>query len=537
MKYPEGYINKVICGDCIEVMRGMPVNRIDTIITDSPYNLIQQSSGFERGAGKESPYTRTAKGGFMGKQWDGTGIAFKPETWQEVLRIAKPGATLMAFGGTRTYHRMACAIEDAGWVLKDCIMWLYGSGFPKATDISKQLDKRNGRFYDKNFKNYCNEQRKKLGYSHNKVNELIGSAITGGGFSSNIMGNNQQNELPTLEMYKKLKPILKLNNRFDELMKRTEAEREKLGIKTKRTVQNWMPTSKDNNTYITEAQTSEAKLWNGWKSHGLKPAYEPIIVAMKPNEGSYAENALKHGVSGLNIDGGRIGYKSDKDKESARWGNDDNAGKTLYKGGFTPQGKNIIANIQGRFPANVILDEGAGRLLDEQSGISKSTGGKAGHTKAYSGGYKQKYYGDLKPGLGDSGGASRFFYCAKASKSERNIGCEGMDNKNPCYESHRANYKTTHGIETPYAGTGRSGNNFKNNHPTVKPLALMKYLCTLTKTPTGGIVLDPFAGSGTTCIAAKLTGRDYIGIEKEAEYVKIAKARIKAAIAQGVFEF
>ncbi|KKK63461.1 hypothetical protein LCGC14_2994050, partial [marine sediment metagenome] len=341
---------------------------------------------------------------------------------KECLRVLKPGGTALIFAGSRTQHRMAVNVEDAGFILKDCIMWLYGSGFPKATDISKQLDKMAG----------------------------------------------------------------------------------------------------------VEHPSEEAKLWNGWKSHGLKPAYEPILVAMKPNEGTYAQNALKHGVAGLNIDGGRIphnenlsvkrdGHKLDTNKQG--WG-------------F----KAVSRDNKGRFPANIILDEEAGRMLDKQSGISKSSGGSGEKSMGGLGKSKYgKYALDIKAthigGLGDKGGASRFFYCAKASKAERNKGCEELEYKDPAVvtdfrptiKSHPENWKNLPS-ETPYA----RGEPAKNNHPTVKPLKLMEYLCILTKTPTGGIVLDPFMGSGTTGIACKMTDRKFIGIEMKEEYMKIAVARIKA---------
>jgi len=373
-------------GNCIEVMRGFPDNCVDTIITDPPYGLS-----------------------FMGKAWDYD--VPNQDVWKECLRVLKPGGTALIFAGSRTQHRMAVNVEDAGFVLKDTIMWLYGSGFPKATDISKQLDK--------------GHERKETGEFKTRH---------GGGLHSDKIGQ--------------LNPDHK-------------------------------------KTPITEPSTPEAQLWNGWKSHGLKPAYEPILVAMKPNEGSYADNAMKHGVSGLNIDGGRIPLN-----------------------GEMPD--------QGRFPANIILDEEAGRLLDLQSGISKSTGGsgklsmKTAPNDVY-GKYKEGYKSDNLGGLGDKGGASRFFYCAKSSRAERSMGCEGLEEKERVRQGLAGEHKNTFS---------------KNSHPTVKPLKLMEYLCTLTKTPTGGVVLDPFMGSGTTGIACANTGRDFIGIEREEEYVEIAKARI-----------
>ena len=437
--------NTIIQGDCVKVMSTLPDNSIDTIITDPPYNLTTPDSGFHRG--KDSPFKRTAKsGGFMGMEWDGTQIAFKPETWKQALRVTKPGGTLLCFGGTRTYHRMACAVEDAGWIIKDCIMWLYGSGFPKATDISKQMDKGHKR-------------------------EVVGS------------------------------------------IKTHDIRKAGYGTKKGDMIHN-----------ITSPATPQAKLWNGWKSHGLKPAYEPIIVAMKPNDGSYANNALKHGVSGLNIDGGRIGYKDKSDitetpKQVTGYVQGVYTSDRKRGEGFIPK----PMSAKGRFPANVILDEEAGKMLDEQSG-EKSYGNKKG---GYS--YKGKQYkvdGFIKnnspqalSNYGDKGGASRFFYCAKASKSERNMGLEGVE-----FER-RADRKKEDGVggENP---RNRTNTSKQNHHPTVKPIKLMEYLCTLTKTPTGGIVLDPFIGSGSTAIACIKTERKYIGIEIDKEYCEIARKRI-----------
>jgi len=426
--------NKIYHGECLETLKGFEDNCIDTIITDPPYHLtsIVKRFGKKNSApakfGTDGVFQRSSKG-FMGKEWDGGDIAFQVELWRECLRVLKPGGTVLVFGGTRTYHRMACAIEDSGFVIKDCIMWLYGSGFPKATDISKQLDKK---------------------------------------------------------------------------------------------------------------ENKEAKQWNGWKSHGLKPSYEPIIVAMKPNEGSYAQNALKHGVAGLNIDGGRIGH-NEPEWHTKRNPRKDDITFSKKTCGFNSEKTTLAsANQKGRFPANIILDEEAGKMLDEQSGVSKS--GKYKGAGSKSGGIWDKSTG--KPAgqeYGDKGGASRFFYCAKASKSERNMGCEELENEKFTAGNYSQSSvcktcnKTLNGTNDHSKCSGEfyyketESKKTSNNHPTVKPLALMEYLCTLTKTPTGGVVLDPFLGSGTTAIACVNTGREYIGIEKEAEYIKIAEARIKYA--------
>lgn len=413
-------------GDCIEVMKSLPDNSVDTIITDPPYGLS-----------------------FMGKKWDYDVPSI--EIWQECLRILKPGGTALIFAGSRTQHRMACNVEDAGFILKDCLMWLYGSGFPKATDISKQLDK--------------GHKRKVVGkksYTTPKADNSIQAnsyGISGGSLKSGQKAERLQED-------------------------------------------------------ITIPTTPEAKLWNGWKSHGLKPAYEPIIVAMKPNEGTYAENALKHGVSGLNINEARIPLKKGENLSVERDGHKLDINKQGW--GF----KAVDRGNEGRFPANVILDEEAGKMLDEQTQNVKNTKPhKVKSNKA-----KYKGYGSITKKSGEivnynepnAVGTSRFFYCAKASKKERNLGLD----KFPVTNKNRDNAALTH-VEGRLPST-------HNSHPTVKPLSLMEYLCKLTKTPTGGIVLDPFMGSGTTGMACKLTGRKFIGIEKSEEYMKIASARIKA---------
>ena len=425
--------NQIICGKCEAVLQGFPDNSIDTIITDPPYGLS-----------------------FMGKKWDYNVPSV--EIWQECLRVLKPGGTLLCFAGSRTQHRMACNVEDAGFILKDCIMWLYGSGFPKATDISKQIDK---------FKR--------------RDREVIGQEKQKG----NIGYENEDYQF------------------------------------------------KPNIRHITAPATPEATLWNGWKSHGLKPAYEPILVAIKPNEGSYANNALKWGVSGLNINGARIEPQSEKDLKEIR---SERPSKTSNKneyslnhGGLEGMDRSNRQEVTGRFPANIILDEESARLLDEQSGVSKSIAGPANNepTNADSKIYGWAKYPQMhKSGahFGDKGGASRFFYCAKASKSERNKGCEGLELKQTIGGGGTNN--TEDDVCGKYGSIKSEGH---NHHPTVKPLSLMKYLVTLTKMPNDNqVYLDPFAGSGTTLMACKELGRKYIGIEKGKDYCEIAECRLKA---------
>ncbi len=497
MKWPKEYINQIICGDCLGVMKRMPSNCVDTIITDPPYNLTSTTrprpDQSENGSyGRQVPFSRQqSRTGFMGKNWDGTGISFDIKLWEEALRIAKPGSTLLCFGGTRTYHRLACAIEDAGWILKDCIMWLYGSGFPKATDISKQLDKIAG-----------------------KERKIIGK------IPRHYIDGQHWGKPTSRDIVKPFTP--------------GGEYRGKLNIATRT---------------ITAPATPEATLWNGWKSHGLKPAYEPIIVAMKPNEGSYANNALNWGVAGLNIKGSRIPL-SDNDGKNARLNSNKHhlisIGTGATKFFKKPPGKNNEFISKGRYPANVILDVQSAGLLDEQSGELRPPWGKESEsqkdTSWFSG--KTDSYGKL---YRDTGGASRFFYCAKASKAERNRGCEELPNK--LITTHKGKYRkckkcgkramsgTKEQIqyrcqcENPDWEIVETDSKIyitKNNHPTVKPLALMKYLCTLTNTPTGGVVLDPFCGSGTTLMACKELKRDYIGIDNQPEYCEIARKRVNS---------
>ena len=310
------------------MLDSLSANSIDTCITDPPYEL-----------------------GFMGKSWDKAGIAFDPDTWKQVHRVLKPGAFLLCFGGTRTFHRLTSAIEDAGFQIRDCMMWLYAQGLPKSYNL-------------------------------------------------------------------------------------------------------------------------QTPPWQGWGT-GLKPAWEPIVVAMKPLDGTFEENARRYDVAGLNIDGSRIGIGKGGRRDGERA-----AAKRYTKEGVTnfavtpgPLG----GDARGRFPANVILDEEAAQMLDEQSGVLKS-GKPRGMRRATNHVYGPFRQGMPVTGYGDSGGASRFFYCAKASPSERGEG---------------------------------------NDHPTVKPIRLMEYLCRLTRTPSGGTVLDPFLGSGTTAVACLKTGRPCIGIEKD----------------------
>jgi site-specific DNA-methyltransferase (adenine-specific) len=422
-------------------MKEMPDNSVDSIVTDPPYEL-----------------------GFMGKSWDASGIAFNVEVWREALRVIKPGGHLIAFSGSRTYHRMAVAIEDAGFEIRDQIMWVYGSGFPKSHNISKGIDKAAG------------AERTM------RVNERWAERYPNwpGG---NLTQNGQIQQLKNISG----NPLL-----------------------------------------TSDPVTDEAKQWQGWGT-ALKPAHEPMVLARKPLIGTVANNVLTYGTGGLNIDGSRVAHLSEADRASA-----------------TPQGKvtsNKLAGAapdvddvgrveverpdtsQGRWPANFIHDgsdevvalfpEAKGKIgMKILSDFTFSVGDKVEGAKFAS-----------QAGLGDSGSAARFFYCAKASKRDRNEGLEGFEVKRS------SGYGYDKGLGNAGEGMFKDRNPIKaNHHPTVKPTALMQYLVRLV-TPPNGIVLDPFMGSGSTGKACAYENFDFIGIDQSAEYVEIARARIFFAIA------
>jgi len=371
-------LNQIHQGDCLEVMRQMPDNSVDSIVTDPPYGLS-----------------------FMGQRWDYDVPSV--DIWAECLRVLKPGGHMLSFSGTRTQHRMAVNIEDAGFEIRDMIAWVYGSGFPKSLNVGKAIDKAKG------------------------LENIIGTKKdrwTGKGNSLNFSTDRPQ-----------------------EVCK------------------------------ITAPASTEAAQWDGWGS-ALKPALEPITLARKPlSEKTIAANVLTWGCGGVNVDGCRV--------EGQPWKSHNATG--LAKTKFFTNGETPVIekhpHTKGRFPANLILDDSdevRGLFPETKSGLMKE--GQSRNSKPLFGSRSDA----IHQTIGDSGSAARFFYCAKASKSERGEG---------------------------------------NVHPTVKPVTLIRYLVRLITQP-DGIVLDPFFGSGTTGIAAKLEGFDYIGIEREADYIEIAKRRI-----------
>jgi len=393
-------------GNSLIELKKLKDNSVDSVITDPPYEL-----------------------GFMGKEWDKSGIANNVELWKEVLRVLKPGGHLLSFGGTRTYHRMVCAIEDAGFQIRDQIAWIYGSGFPKSNDIGKMIDKAAG------------ATRIKTGDPRPVPNQAV------------------------------------VNQHFSKVDGDYCIKNSKIKCTDKRM-----------EYYDTKPATAEAKIWNGWGT-GLKPAMEPIVVARKPlSESTIIKNVIKYGTGAINIDASRI-PTTDKFGGGKK-------GSSGFAAGYNDEGWEPGSD-KGRWPANVITDGS-----DEVVAMFPDSNGAGGSIPKV----KVTGYGNKNVGTGTyeyipnhrisinsgSGSAARFFYCAKANKSDRDTG---------------------------------------NTHPTVKPTELMRHLVRMV-TPKGGLVLDPFLGSGSTGKACMLEGMRFIGIDLSPEYVKIATSRIEKAKAE-----
>ena len=403
----------ILHGDCVEEMRQLPEASVHAVVTDPPYGINFMGKAWDAPGGMlgqmatgDEQRGAYAYGGSHSRGYaDNDNAAFGAwcETWlTECLRVLKPGGHLLAFGGTRTWHRLAVAVEDAGFEIRDSMAWLYGSGFPKSLDVSKAIDRAAGAL----------------------AHESKGFIVAG-------------------QTGKLINPPTK--------------------------------------GYVPPAPaTAAAKQWQGWGT-ALKPAFEPVVVARKPLTGTVAANVLEHGTGALNVDGCRIG--SDEDTRWNARGGDNGLGGT---GTFQIRERRAedMPETSGRWPANVILDEHTAAIVDEQSGVS--TSGAAGLKG--SSGFADGYSGEYSVPYGDTGGASRFFYAAKAPSEERPTG----------------------------NGTA---------HPTVKPLDLMRWLVRLV-TPPGGIVLEPFAGSGTTVEACIKEDVRCIAIEREADYLPLIDERI-----------
>jgi DNA modification methylase len=414
---------KVHHGDCLQVLRTMADASVDAVVTDPPYGLS-----------------------FMGKRWDYD--VPSEEIWRECLRVLKPGGHLLAFAGTRTQHRMAVRIEDAGFEIRDMIAWVYGSGFPKSLDISKAIDKAAG-----------------------AEREVVGTKTYGDGHVQNNTTKRNQ------------------SGRYNFTLRD--------GI--------------DPNPLLTAPATDAARQWAGWGT-ALKPALEPITVARKPFTVTVAANVLEHGTGGLNVDGCRVAGVPLSVPQPVF---NSPTGKTY--GMKTGEGRNgQMSQASGRWPANLIHDGS-----EEVVGLFPQTGPSKAAPRGRAEYFASHADNGVIRGYNDTGSTARFFYCAKASKADRDEGLSGFEAK-LCGMMEDDAYPIKTGSGN-LRETKRS-----NHHPTVKPTDLMRYLCRLV-TPPGGLVLDPFTGSGSTGKAAILEGFRFVGIEREAEYVEIARARIAAA--------
>lgn len=501
---------RVIQGDA----QALPLDdeSVDAIICDPPYEL-----------------------GFMGKDWDSAGVAYSVDTWTEALRVAKPGAHLLAFGGTRTYHRMTCAIEDAGWEIRNCVMWVFGSGFPKSHNISKAIDRKR---YDRSqileVTGWIAEARDAAGLTNSDLDAAFGFAGMAGHWTS----QKSQPTVPTLEQIPQLLEVLgdpEVPEHIAELIWTLNGRKGQPGP-------NWAKREKAGDSFtlfgrksgigndtdghhtvggttaaaydITSPATDAARQWEGWGT-SLKPAYEPVVMARKPFAGTVASNVQTHGTGALNIDASRIGSDPGYNYPNGPGGNS-------FTVGGDPDGtrsKPVESN-GGRWPANLILDPEAAAMLDATVGVKtvSRSGGNSGTT--FAAGVPGQPRDDARGGHNDSGGPSRFFYTAKTSRKEREAGLEEFVKADrPGVGALRDGESRTNDQKTaPRA----------NDHPTVKPRALMRYLATLV-TPPGGLVLDPFMGSGSTGLGVMDAGFRFVGVEMDAHYCDIARARLEHA--------
>lgn len=496
----------MLVGDCVEQMRTLDAESVDAIVTDPPYGLE-----------------------FMGKAWDGFGTPLGFQTWseqwaREAFRVLKPGGHLLAFGGTRMYHRLAAGIEDAGFEIRDTLMWLYGSGFPKSLDVSKAIDKMDAKDEQQARRYRFTEWVRSTGATAQQIDKATGTAM-----GSHYATFASQPAVMTREHLEACRHLL------GEIPEWVERECDIRSVESKNfearevtgvhasgaPAAQWMANyglSADINPKDKKDKgfTEAAKKWQGWGT-ALKPAVEPIVLARKPLIGTVAENVLTHGTGALNIDASRIGTTVETWPVSRSYApgqmHPGGSGNTQPAGSAPP----------GRWPANILLDEEAAALLDEQSGVQKD--GTA--VKHRGSNFETGIYGAIgrlplgtpDHGFGTTGGASRFFYVAKAGRAERNFGLDqrgGFANRQMFGSGGASLDGISHSTAT------------RNIHPTVKPVDLMAYLIRLV-TPKDGTVLDPFMGSGTTAVAAIQEGVNWIGCEREPEYVAIIEARIAAA--------
>lgn len=567
-------------GDCLNEMAVMEAESVDAIVTDPPYGLSKEPDAAEvlRHWLNGDDYKHRG-GGFMGKEWDS--FVPGPSVWKEAFRVLKPGGYMLVFGGTRTYDLLTIAIRLAGFEIRDSIHWFYGSGFPKSMDVAKAIDKAaRGVPQDGSDPTSPNHGRYKTQGTEGKRHEGDkgqGFGAGPGAFMAEMgpgapIGNTGL-RVGDLDPHTG-KRILGVKPGHDDFIDRTDDH--SAGGRSEGWDRPWRADEANvlSSHLLLAADTPEAEQWQGWGT-ALKPAHEPIVLARKPFKGTVAANVLERGTGALNIDATRIGYQDPDDMASATPQGRATAKVGALAGGTQNENERTEferPELKGRWPTNVILshhedcvqvgtkkvkgitggytegstgtmgaregryspakgeakrdntragtvgDDGMEEVaawecvegcpvaaLDTQTGTltsgkptkrAKSGADKQGNTSAAYGAESRPAGSDM----GDSGGASRFFYCAKTSRSERNKGLpEGMT----------------------------------NNHPTVKPVELMRYLVRLV-TPPGGVVLDPYMGSGTTGVACVAEGFSFRGIENDTEhgYVEISQHRMRHALAE-----
>jgi DNA modification methylase len=420
-------IATVYHGNCIDKLKSISDCSIDSVVTDPPYSLSNEIS-------------------ILKEEWDSTGIAFDVELWKECYRVLKPGGHVIAFGFPRLYHHLAIAIEKSGFEIRDCLVWIYKNGFPKSHNISKAIDKINGVKLEDKFAlgKYIKSQRVKLGYTVDDVNSWVESTSKCQHWESR---NSNNIRVPTKEDYEIIKPKLELNNDWDDLIMRVEAERDVQTDEHGQVIYKTLTTSKHLHMPLQDSKkvkvamtanaTENAKKFDGWGT-GLKPSHNPIVLARKPMVTTIAENMITHGVGAINI-------------------------------------KSCM--IKDKWPANIIVDDFVSKSIENNSS---------------------------------------FFFVPRASASEKNLGI-------------MCNFKKANDVYTISESMinffDHSNTTIKNGHTTVKPIELMRHLVRLV-TPDGGIVLDPFLGSGTTGCAAILESKSFVGVELNENYIQTAMARM-----------